>query len=435
MSGQDATAEYLDFLRARNAVTHIVAAPAGVTLSTLALTQRCLASGVEFPVPLPDGRVAINLAGEVPLALAALDLSIVSAGSDGAEDRLEEEADMTFASEDAAALDAALPDTAAHDDDFVEPAADEFDEEDGTFADLSEEDAPTEMPVAADEADLIEDDAPAMEEDADADDAFVDADNLADGSAPQDSVPVEETVADSPLYLVAEQDDLSTSDADIAETPSWEDVPTEDAAEDETSMTYAANAADTVDDTESGEDMPVPSDARDRIARIEAMLTRLEDRFASIENGQAGLTAKVETFSGALEDAMSRPVPRPDVSAFNRGMSRMMTALSQTIRRIEDVLEHMLQDGGGGANDVATSLATGLSALADAVRATQTGQSTTAADLEVITGMQKTLSLQLAKLLEASQAQRAPMMEELLMDIRHATAELVAEQARVARAS
>ena len=85
MSAENATAEYLDFLLARGAATHVVSAPAGATLSTLALTQRCLASGVDFPVPLPDGTVAIKLDGAVPLALSALDLSIVDLRETAAE--------------------------------------------------------------------------------------------------------------------------------------------------------------------------------------------------------------------------------------------------------------------------------------------------------------------------------------------------------------
>ena len=46
--------------------------------------------------------------------------------------------------------------------------------------------------------------------------------------------------------------------------------------------------------------------------------------------------------------------------------------------------------------------------------------------------MQQALSRQLAEVRAAQQATRPPAMEEFLLDLRHATAELLAEQARVA---
>ena len=48
--------------------------------------------------------------------------------------------------------------------------------------------------------------------------------------------------------------------------------------------------------------------------------------------------------------------------------------------------------------------------------------------------MQETISHQLAKLIEVHQAAKPPAMEEFLQDLRHATAELLAEQARLSRA-
>ena len=179
------------------------------------------------------------------------------------------------------------------------------------------------------------------------------------------------------------------------------------------------------------------SDAHEREGRMErivSMLNELEGRFSGLEAGQSGLVARIDSFGQTLDAVAARQPPRPDVSDFNRGIARVTTALNHTLRRVEDSLGEISSGSSKNGADVAGSLSTGLSALAEAVRATQGGHSGTASELAMISSMQETLSHQLAKLLEASQAQRVPVMEEFLLDVRHATAELLAEQARVSKA-
>lgn len=66
MQTTQATADYIRFLSSHDGITHIVSSTSDANSSTLALTQKCLASGVDFPVPLPDGTVGINVPDGVP---------------------------------------------------------------------------------------------------------------------------------------------------------------------------------------------------------------------------------------------------------------------------------------------------------------------------------------------------------------------------------
>ena len=72
MSVDDETAAYVEFLRGRGRITHIVSNAVDAEVSTMALVQRCLASGVDVPVPLPDGTVGIHLPDGLPAALKSL---------------------------------------------------------------------------------------------------------------------------------------------------------------------------------------------------------------------------------------------------------------------------------------------------------------------------------------------------------------------------
>ncbi|MEO0916102.1 MAG: hypothetical protein AAFY31_03845 [Pseudomonadota bacterium] len=451
MPEPDATAKYLEFLLDQGAVSHIVSPQSGATLSTLALTQRCLASGVEFPVPLPDGSVAINLAGEVPKALAALDLTIEAypssqdaAGGDTPPEP--EDAGMApedasppvdFSAESDAQDEAQLPETQTMAEEPVGEILEEAPE-----SDASEFASDVSTAEGFDASDMPSDDG--MDSEETVHDQATDVTPAA-GEEAEESAP--------PMFIAASRDQgaenstASGSFGSVSETPDTSapvmapdepDAATELAPEPSDDSEAFDDALPEADDTAEGSDVDDQARAEsvERIARIEAMLTQLEGRFAAMETGQAGLAERVEAFSGELGEAVSRPLPRPDVNDFNRGMARIMTALSQSIRRIEEALENPApQQTGDASSGVAASLSTGLTALADAVRAAHEEQGATSADLAIIASMQKTLSHQLAKLLESNHAQQAPVMEEFLMDIRHATAELLAEQARVAKAS
>lgn len=367
MTAQDATSEYIDFLRSRGCITHVVAAPPGTALSTLALTQRCLASGIAFPVPLPDGTVGVNIAGDIPPALAALDLVIEGvAGMAGAAD-------------------AETGDPANVEDAPERPA-------DGPDLGGTTKDVPS--PVGLSEA---------------GEDAVPDA--IDAGATPEPGASAEPAAANP---------DSDVAEADAGET--GEPAPGAPVPEDDRRRDIAAAAP-----------------AGDRMQELFDVLSDLEVRIDSLATEQSGLAGRFDGFSETLREVASRPAPRPDASEFNRGMARMTAAFAQAIRRLEDALEgHLATAGVQGGAGVSDALSAGLAGIAEALRASSglpgdrpaTGQP----ELAVIASMQETMSHQLAKLIEQTHGAQPPVMAEFLLDLRHATAELLAEQARLAQA-
>ena len=428
MSRQDLAEDYIRFLINKGSISHIVKAPPSSSISTLALTQRCLASGIEFPVPMPDGSVAINISGDVPKALAALDLVIEP----------------------------------VHPNDLDEG---DFDRTPGEFEDVvaergtDTEDSKDDENV--DDGDIIQD--VNQGENPSAERMLGDTHEPSDlpGMGAFEEIPGEATDEgeDGPAVFVrsGEQDSVDEGEDVSSEiTDSVEDIPDDaeadtlgvDAAESEQCFEEAViESAQPIEDAPS--DMPafqsddvsdddVSSQAEainEGVERILSKLSAFEARFAALEDGQSGVVGLIDSFGETLDEVASRKIPRPDTSEFNRGVARISTALTQTLRRTDDALNQLATGPKEGGSEVAASLSRGLSALADAVRATQDPRTSASPELAMISSMQETLSHQLAKLLEADHSNGVPAVEEFLLDVRHATAELLAEQARAAKAS
>jgi hypothetical protein len=257
-----------------------------------------------------------------------------------------------------------------------------------------------------------------------------------DNAGEQDLVdPGEEATWDVPLFVRRSAKSSSATewggeDAAAPTLPHEEGVDTDTASESldesegvEPEHGYAGNVSAT--------DFAV-SDANEReekTERILSVLSELEDRLEAIEVGQTSMEKRFDAFSDALHSVACRPVPRPDVVEFNRGLARLTTALAQTLRRMEEAVEANAHQSVQGESDLARGLAT----LAEAVKALHECQGGTVSELAVISSMQETQSHQLAKLLESSHTLRASAMDEFLLDVRHATAELIAEQMRALR--
>ncbi|MXQ07932.1 hypothetical protein GQ651_08745 [Alphaproteobacteria bacterium GH1-50] len=438
MSGQDATSEYIEFLRGHDRITHVVSAPPAHAISTLALTQRCLASGIDFPVPLPDGRVAIKVDGDVPRALAALDLVIerLDAGEghvsdvedvddDGVaqDDEPVSELDFEASSDTDLTPDHEGIETSENHDDATEHMV-----EDGVIdgaVPVPDEDAPAGS-EESDAAAEVSDDSPPM---------FL----RGGGAVPEDAdAPVEGV--DEFAFVVDKDEDTGSQidEAQSAENPM--DAEASDHAEavsedmpNASEVSDGIGAADEPDDTNGA--------AREN-ARLDGLAERLEAVERLIEGGrvaQETVAQQLEALTQMVDTLCSRPLPRPDTSEFNRGMARVTAALAQTMRRLDTVVDKAADQGAGmDAAQVSEALARGFTSLAEAIRgamgAASSPSSETRSELSVIASMQETMSHQLAKLIEAQPAHKAPELEEFLLDVRHATAELLAEQARLAKA-
>ena len=419
MTAQNATSEYIEFLCQRGSISHVVSSPPGASISTLALTQRCLASGIEFPVPLPDGTVGINIEGDVPAALAALDLVIEAVpGAGQVEPRDEVEAADGEASE-----------ISPEEGDFTEADVDAIPEE-ALLQGHSAVDEEDEVASAESETELASDDAISADSEVEPADGtqgsesdgvpmFMRSGSQASSMAASDGPGGGESLGE----CTAEESDAAGISPEIPaqEDPVEESVSAEADAVDEAFMVMPESEPDA--EPEAG---PPASDVADRLIALEAAV-------ASLSEGQVQLSSRFDAFDASLEDMVSKPVPRPDAVEFNRGMARMTAAFAHLMRRVDILLDAMPEPGATGGENVAEPLATGLSAIAEAVRASASAQNPAASELTLIASMQETLSHQLAKLIEASQSRQPPEMEEFLLDLRHATAELLAEQSRLAQ--
>ena len=453
MSGQDATSDYLEFLQRHGRISHVVSAPPEHAISTLALTQRCLASGIDFPVPLPDGRVAIKVEGEVPRALAALDLVIERLEDAAASERAI--SDLDWSGEDAffgaspreepqerklqenADIDA-VPTAATGPTDVAADVnawdASDLDEVDSSFAEKTSGALPHDAEPAPADSDNVQDTA--------ADEPFDGGDDDSADVPPMfmrafgRSAEAEALRADDLAEVTEAEDDLAGDLPAAADMTDAQAVPDEEAP----SSGDAAGLDDQMtDDAPHKTSAAAAEPAPEQLDRILVQLDALQRLSDSGAEATARLTETVEALSRSVGALASRPVPRPDTSDFNRGMARMTAALAQTMRRLDMVIERAApdEDGIDGAG-IAEALAGGFASLAEAIRAANAGGAVRAdhgqPDLSVIASMQETMGHQLAKLIEAQASPKPPELEEFLLDLRHATAELLAEQARLAKA-
>lgn len=398
MTTESATSEYIEFLSLRGCISHVVSASPNSPISTLALTQRCLASGIPFPVPLPDGSVGVKVENGIPAALAALDLVINEVPDH----------------------EAVMPDDGVE---SVEATAEQLGsvpEEDDVAVD-----APTTGESVSQAADVPQE-------------APVSEDCSAVGMPEDREDPVDEAACDPGER--AEPDQAGGADTDVceaAEPTMFVRSATRISTTEEALITDAPLEDEASSDLGSGPDHPetdntTTDSAADDLAEL---LSAINARLGALEDQQAGVVEALGSLSSSIVAMESRQIPRPDATEFNRGMAKMTVAFAHTLRRIEESLETARGGHEDSPANVSECLADGFGALANAIRGMHPTYVGAATDLTMIASMQETLSHQLAKLIEATPVPQPPALEEFLMDVRHATAELLAEQARIAQAS
>ncbi|MEO0691951.1 MAG: hypothetical protein AAFY90_03635, partial [Pseudomonadota bacterium] len=78
MSATDETQDHIRLLKSQGRITHIVSSIADAPTSSTALVQRCLSAGLDNPVPLPDGTVAVYAPDGPPSTLEALQMTVMA---------------------------------------------------------------------------------------------------------------------------------------------------------------------------------------------------------------------------------------------------------------------------------------------------------------------------------------------------------------------
>lgn len=410
MTSENATAEYIEFLFHRGCISHVVSASPNAPISTLALTQRCLASGIPFPVPLPDGSVGVKVENGIPTALAALDLVIEEVPIGHNEAASEEIAPMQLSPDDPGDNLAAVHDTTQNMAEAPEATEQHL------------EPADPDLDTTHSQGNPSEDYADDLHSAAQSDDTFEDPELTEPTMFVRSGA---RTVVEA-VEPTVEQTGLTSHETD---TSVCEDVDTG----------FADEAIGGIAETEAVEVDGAPGEVVADIGeadndQVVELLAGIEERVANIVAQQSAIAEQIAAFSVALKDIASRPVPRPDTSEFNRGMAKMTAAFAHTLRRIEYNGEVMqaAQDKGGA--DIAACLADGFGSLAEAIRVGSPASVGASTELTMIATMQETLSHQLATLIEAQPMHQPPALEEFLLDLRHATAELLAEQTRVLQA-
>lgn len=294
MLPEDGTHEYIQFLRRRGSITHIVSGQPGGKISTLALTQRCLANGISCPVPLPDGTVGINAPEGVPAALAGPEVSVEPLAST-VEPELQEPTKPSLPLARLQAIDAKLGklETALSEDKQV-PKSDtntspqEVDVPPPSSS-LIEENAHLEEPVVEDtveETDLVD---PA-------------ASPVADAEIDHDLVHSEDGIQEAPM-----PEDASLESNGRAETPIFTEQKTEE--------------------------------------RLSEQFTKMCEDISKLNNSisevQSAMESRLDTIESAISQGAQKPLPRPDTSQFNSSIAKMMTAFAAGLRRLETVADNI----------------------------------------------------------------------------------------------
>ena len=405
MTTEDGTQDYIQFLRQRGIITHIVSGNSGEMIPTEALIQDCVAHDVACPVPLPDGTVGINVPDGVPAALAALGLSIEAiettekVSSDPGEGR--ESIDQTLDQIEAAltgtdaALDAThkanLAATLAFDD-AEESAWDSDADEIGSGDTSNAWDAPAAFVAPVSEPEIEE--AHKVE------------------SAPQSETAFQDQPEEAaPDPLVSMMDEVLSDDVpDASSEPEIQPrhlLEPEDAEKETEIEIEAFEAPDEMKPEEEGENPDSVQSAvhSDRAAFVPEesiaaapsgtdQTEAINDKLARVLNTQEEILDRLDLISDMQTSA--------GISDFDVGTDRLMTAFNTALKRFNEA----------SANETMGNVPF----------------SSTGSDVRILAALQEIMALQMANLLQDQPSDTDPALLEMIMDLRHAVAELAAGQ-------
>lgn len=459
MSTPDETEDHIRLLQSQNRITHVVSNAGAEAVSSSALVQRCLSAGLEDPVPLPDGSVAIYAPNGLPKALEALNVSVrsVSATPGSGPSARTSDADRLVA------IDAAIRELEARINGDLSlargnapgtgsaPASETPDETGGAEVPLSAEATEEPLVLDATEADAAE--AVPDPEGGDLPDAPMEPTDVppAQDEIEEVTSAEEETfdAADLPFVPSAgaaeEGDEAPVMAEEAVEMPT--DDALLDAAEPEPPLEAPADPMDQdISEVPVGvpEPDPEPSDAAvtpgadpqamealkaqmaDRADHLAGELKVLAEGLLRQEQSLTDLRAQVDTLA-------ARPAPRPDMTETNKAFARFTTALSHALSRLESVSDQLEGARPGQAD---TALVDGLATIGKGLSDLAAGGPDRAApDLGHVIELQEVMVRQMAAILEGRSLGQDRALSEFLADLRHTIAEVVANQERTTLAS
>ncbi|MEL6644558.1 MAG: hypothetical protein AAFQ79_11520 [Pseudomonadota bacterium] len=441
---QDSAQDHIELLLSQNRITHIITGSGERPLSGAALIQRCLSAGLENPVPLPDGTVAVHMPQGLPDTLAALNLSARALHPDG-----EPAAAPPHVSdrERLAAIDAAIQELEArigrdlaavtgHRNPPVEPAAEPVDEAPGNEGEPALEAGARDSEPMGDPLLLTaENMGPAphpeepVEDAADNEDGIFELSFLPDGSEP--------AAGESGSAADGSGVDSLESEPVLGECEPDEADPTDSGAEMDASDATSVGV-DHAGAALQGSEVFAPTEAGLGAPGRDDAVTQLSERLVALETVMSDQREAFAAMSAAVHEVADRPLPRPDMSEANRAFARFTTAFAHALGRLErvsDGLQSMSEaaetDGVAGGMD---GLGAGLSDLAAAI-ARASERPAQGPDVAHLVSLQTVMIRQLAAILDAQRPKANDAVEEFLADLRHNVAEIVAEETQSARAS
>ncbi|ARE42215.1 Outer membrane protein and related peptidoglycan-associated (lipo)protein [Rhodovulum sp. P5] len=415
----------------------------------------------EDEIALDDAPAEPDLAAEAPDLADAEEVVLEdeAVAEDGAfePDLHEEEEAVAEAPEDASdtdiVADETLPEAEAADepapmwDDAAEAPEAAWDEADDT-TEAEAEDTP--LPEVENTADLAAETAAEAE-------TGIEADEPLDMAA-EDAVEAEAAEAEAEAEDVSEPEPEFEIEAEVEETPEPE-APADVAAMPDT----AANDAVTerLDRIEAMltalQDQPAaaPAEGQDeRLSQLEAGLTRLLEQQSDLTERMAGLDSLFDRLQSGLDDVAKRPIPTPDLSAQQRSFAAFGTALGNFQKRVEaladrmeddhvaqtasiaETLERMQAADGHGTADAGvevealSQVVTALSEDLVAARESNGGNEGLLKAVQELHETQDRLTAMLGQLLEKPDNSVHAAQEQFLRDVRVIIAELLAEGRR-----
>lgn len=408
---QDSTEDHVALLLRQNKITHIIMGSGERPVTGTALVQRCLSAGIENPLPLPDGTVAVHMPGGVPDALVALELSAYEI--DSQPDRPPAPAQQSDHAR-LAAIDAAIQ---------------ELEARIGRDLAAVKEQSPAMPPPASTPERVSEGETP----DAASAPLLLTPDETATEAGLDDANIEPPAVSEETFELSFLPDSPAPVDHGNGEA---EEVWPETAAPDDMSDAPGSvpEATDIADDAPAAPDGPAESvGAADHAAE----LAPLADRLALIEDALAEQALRVTELTASITALADRPTPRPDLSEANRAFARFSTAFAHAISRLErvsDGLEALAPSDGSGSGSDATGMGEALSELAAAI-VSASDKTSPGPDLGHLVSLQTVMIRQLAAILDAQHPKPSDTVAEFLTDLRHSVAEIVMREAQAVRAS
>lgn len=459
MSATDETQEHIRLLKSQGRITHIVSSTGDVPSSGTALVQRCLSAGLDNPVPLPDGTVAVYAPDGPPSTLEALQMTVmaIAPASTGGSGNRASDADRLVA------IDSALRELegringdlrfvragpapyAEAEDEITEADSSTTEAVDLAVADENVGDATSgELSDTAASLEVVTDplilhpSGDLVEEDADASgpsDAIVVTEEKDLG---EQSGSIEPPIIEERADSSESSDPFGSSDPGTTADANTDPLSSEEAATElpflpSSQATEPSDEAPTLSAECAAEEVAQPLTGHDADEAVNAMAAQIEELTKAI----AGQEREITALGAQLAALADRPVPRPDMSEANGHMARFATAFARALERLEaasarlETLQDPQQDT--AIVEALEALGARVSVVAEDV-AEGSGQAISP-DLDRMIALQEVLVRQTATILDARPVGHDLAMSEFLTDLRHTIAELIAEQKRTALAS